>query len=214
MDLKSKYYVTKKSGGFSPCILGNNSRGQRYAAGSVLPNCVGFVWGWWHEVAGLKAFNFWGKGDARNLYDVLHSQGCQTGMDPAPGAMMIWDSENCGHAAICTEVLPDGSIKTLESGWEFSGDPVQQYIRSGEHWRKGCRWMSKNYTFKGFVYHPCLPRIQQKEYIIMGDGSTVFLPTIFCDGRNYPQLSALSDVGMIKAGYNVIRRLPEIGKAP
>lgn len=213
MDLKSKYYITKKNGGYSPCILGNNSRGQRPQPGSVLPNCVGFAWGWWHEAAGLNAFNFWAKGDARALYGALKAQGCLTGQTPEPNAMMVWDDGDCGHVAICVEVLPDGSVRTLESGWEFTGDLVKEYIRSGDHWRKGCRWMGPAYKFTGFVYHPCFPRVTQQDYIVMNEDRTVTLPTVYISGRNYPQLSALGDTGLIRAGYNVIRKLPEIGKA-
>lgn len=210
MDLKSKYYTTKKYGGYSPCILGNNEYGQRPFPGSVLPNCVGFAWGWWHEICGLKEFPFWKKGDARVLYDKLKEQGCETGSVPAYGAMMCWDDDVAGHVAIVINIREDGSIDTLESGWKFTGSIVQTYNRSGDGWRSGCRWMGKSYKFKGFVYHPCLPRIKQVTYRVMDEDRSVVLPTIYQSGRNYPQLSALGDTGLIRVGWK--NGMPEIGK--
>ena len=213
MDLKSKYYIVKKYGGWSPCIQGNNEYGQRPFTGSVLPNCVGFAWGWWHEICHLKDFPFWRKGNARTIYANLRDQGCVTSTVPAYGAMMVWDDGVAGHVAIVNEIRPDGSVCTLESGWKFTGNIVQEYVRSGEDWRKGCRWMVKSYKFLGFVYHPCLPVITSTRYRSMDDGTIITLPTVYLNGRNYPQLSALADAGLLRASWDSIVGLPEIGKA-
>lgn len=211
MNIDSKYYIVKSAGGYSPCILGNDSHGQRYRVGSVLPNCVGFAWGWWHEVAGLPKFNFFGRGDACSLFRILKDQGCRTGTRPEYGAMMCWDNGEAGHVAIVSEVLLDGSVRTLESGWEFTGEPVKQYVRSGDGWRKGCRWMGKTYKFLGFVYHPCIPRVVDQKYVNMDDGTILTLPTVYTAGRNYPQLAALGDAHLLRCGWDPERRLPEVG---
>lgn len=45
-DIYSNYYIMQSYGGWSPCIQGNNAHGLRPFAGSVLPNCTGFVCLW------------------------------------------------------------------------------------------------------------------------------------------------------------------------
>ena len=212
MDIKSKYYIVRANDGYSPCILGNNSNGQRYMKGSVLPNCVGFAWGWWHEICDLKKFNFFGKGDARTMYNTLKEQGCKTGYLPAFGAMMVWDDGDAGHVAIVYKVNSDGTLDSLESGWRFTGYPVKTYHRSGIDWRDGCSWQGKKYKFLGFVYHPCLPHPVEQEYIDMDSNNIVKLTTIYTDNRNYPQLSALADAGYLRASWDAEKHLPKIGR--
>ena len=60
IDIKSKWYITKKAGGINPCIQGNNKYGLRPFEGSVLPNCIGFATGYLNELLKEKSCHYLG----------------------------------------------------------------------------------------------------------------------------------------------------------
>ena len=210
-DLNGKYYITRASGGYSPCILGNNSKGQRYAPGSVLPNCVGWAWGRWHEVAGLKGFSFWHRGDAVSLWSGLRFQGLQAGYEPKKYGLMIWDNGSAGHVAFVEDVYRNGTPVVSESGWYFTGDPVRYGSRYGEDFRGGCSWMDDSYKYVGCVYHPCFADVKKIRLLDMDESKPVDLLGVYQDGRNYLQLSDLADAGYVRAGWDEDLHLPLIG---
>lgn len=209
--MDKRFYTQKKAGGLSPCILGNNSSGQRAWEGSVLPNCVGYAWGRFHEVCGLMDFPFWRRGDARQIGTECVVQGIPIGWQPVPHGLMIWDDRDAGHVAFVEEVRPDGTVVTSESGWLFTGEPVRHYVRSGQDWRTGCDWMTDKYKYIGCIHHPCFPDIRPQAFKDMQTGEVKSCLGFYADGRNYFQLAQLGDLGYIRVGYNVIDKLPEIG---
>lgn len=210
-DLTGPYYTARKAGGYSPCILGNNSSGQRYCDGSVLPNCVGWAWGRFHEVASLRGFSFWAKGDARTIYDSCRLQGLRVGHDPKPGGIMVWDNGGAGHAAFVESCCIDGAPVCSESGWYFTGDPVRWITRRGKDYRIGCAWMDQSYRYVGCVYHPCIKDVAPVYLQDMDSGVVVQVPGIYQSGRNYVQLSALADAGYVRAGWDKDRQIALIG---
>ena len=62
-----KYFRTKKYGGYSDCL----DRGN----GWVVPNCVGYCWGWFYFDRGEKDFSKHPKGNANTLYGACRPNG-------------------------------------------------------------------------------------------------------------------------------------------
>lgn len=208
--MDKRFYTQKKAGGLSPCILGNNSHGQRAWSGSVLPNCVGWAWGRWHEVAGLPLFNFFARGDAADLAAALKGEGMTLQEAPSIFGMMVWDNGQEGHVAIVEEIREDGSVVTSESGW-YMDEAAVYVVRSGKDWRKGCSWMGPDYVYKGCVVHPCFPNIREIPFKDMATGQLRTCLGFYQVGRNYMQLSQLADEGYIRAGWDPVDKLPLIG---
>ena len=48
--IDNPYYVKTTGNGYNPCSLGNSAHGLRPSDYSVLPNCVGYAWGRFHEI--------------------------------------------------------------------------------------------------------------------------------------------------------------------
>lgn len=157
VDINSNYYITIAEGGWSPCIEGNDAHGLRPFAGSVLPNCVGFVTGRWNELLGLNDCIYLGNTDAKHLYNLAISQGCTAGKYPAEGALMVWnDTNNEGHAAVVETVYSRGLVIANESGWNYTSAPIVRGIvrqrDDGGHNMWGETSASR--SFLGFVYLP------------------------------------------------------------
>lgn len=165
-DINSNYYIMTSYGGWSPCIQGNDAHGLRPFAGSVLPNCVGFVCGEFNERLGLGACTYFGSVNAVNLYNLGRSQGLQTGTDPVVGAVIVWsDGGGPGHAAVVDSIVSSTEISTHESGWNYDTAPCW-HVRN-RHKVNGTWYYKEGYDFVGFVYPPNTPTATDDDYYIL-----------------------------------------------
>ena len=153
-DIYSNYYITTGYGGWSPCIEGNNYYGLQPFPGSVLPNCVGYTVGRFNELLGLNACPWLGSVNAKDIYDLARSQGLQVGNIPRVGGLICWDAPYPleGHCAIIEEVIDNNTVKTSESGWNYTVPPIIT-----EHTRtrvNGDFYYGISYIYQGIVYPP------------------------------------------------------------
>lgn len=150
IDIKSKYYIRKAYGGYSPCIEGNNKRGLLPFAGSVLPNCVGWATGRFNELLQLGACTYLGNRNAGEFMIFAKQQNLPTGQDPVIGACMVWTSSGDGHVAIVEEIVDNDHVITSESGWNYSVLPIVREVKRS----RGTGNWGYSGTFQGFIYQP------------------------------------------------------------
>lgn len=142
------YYNTISNGGYSRAIIGK----PVYAGCNVLANCVGYVFGRFHEIAKDKTMSLFDPVNAENIFENAKKHGLKTGNTPALGAIMVWQKGNtlmsndgAGHVAIVEKVESDGTITTSESGYNAS-KPFWITIRKPPY------NYGTGYKFLGFVY--------------------------------------------------------------
>lgn len=158
IDIHDKHFIRKVNGGYSPCIAGNNARGLRPFDGSVLPNCVGMATGLYNLIAAetdpecKTACKYLGNRNAKDFTYFVKSQNLKTGDTPKRGACMVWGGNGDGHVAVViTDIDPDTAV-TLESGWNYRGEPI---VREITRKRGNGNWgMSAAYPFTYFIYQP------------------------------------------------------------
>lgn len=150
IDIRSKYYIRKSAGGFSPCIEGNGAFGLRPFSGSVLPNCVGFATGRFNEKLELGSCKYLGNRNAKEFTIFAEQQGLEMGDDPVEGACMVWGGSGEGHVAIVEEVIDNDTVRTNESGWSYRAEPI---VRELTRKRGSGRW-GQSYEFLCFIYPP------------------------------------------------------------
>lgn len=151
----NKYYISTKwkqypGPGYNKC--------EMYVNGSCLPNCVGYAYGRFMEMAGITECKL-SRDDAKKWYPHT-SDGYSRGMKPRVGAVVCWATRGqYGHVAIVEKVYEDDSILISESAW--LGDDVVYDPSNSRHW-KTQKVDCKNYTyprcynFQGFIYNPYL----------------------------------------------------------
>lgn len=150
------YYNTKSNGGFNPCALGNNSRGQRQKGLNVLPNCVGYAVGRFNEIGGYGECKWLvARGNACDFIRIGQQQGLQISDAPTLGGCMVWAGGpgGYGHVAI-VERIQGNKIETSES--EYYGKAFITYKRTGRNWSEGCYWMRSSYKYLGCVVNPAV----------------------------------------------------------
>lgn len=148
----NRYYLRKASGGWSPCILGNDKYGLRPYDGSVLPNCVSWATGRFNELLKMGSCKYLGNANAVDFTKWTGKQDLILSVDPAPGACMVWGG-GAGHVAIVEEVISIDEVKTSESGWNYKKAPiVREVIRK----RGTGSWGEKSKPFLGFILPPDL----------------------------------------------------------
>ena len=147
------YYNTKKTGGYSPCILGNPK--NRNKGLNVLPNCVGYAVGRFNEIGGYGECKYLGNTNAANFIDLARKQGLIITQRPTLGGCMVWKGGSTaeGHVAI-VELDMGNRIMTSES--EYYGKQFTIYQRFGSNWRDGCYWMGNSYTYLGCITNPAV----------------------------------------------------------
>lgn len=176
----NKYYNTKSVGGYSPCIIGNanpytacgsapaNRKG--YKGLNVMPNCLGYGQGRFHEIMGDPTFKYAVPGNAENLYAGMKAKGLKVGTEPKVGALMIWQggqtlngSDGAGHVVVVEKVISSTEVVVSESGWSYTkGAMWIATHKKGANglWFEGtdAGWMNKNKypKFLGFVYNPAV----------------------------------------------------------
>ena len=153
-DIYSNYYIMTSYGGWSPCIQGNTAHGLLPFAGSVIPNCVGYIVGRFNEWGIQGGCPYLASVNGNVMINVAGWQGLSTGFNPAVGACMCWDDGNEGHVAFVEQVIDNDNVITTESGWNYTAEPV---VRQ----RSRSRGLNGNWgyggTFQGFIYNPATP---------------------------------------------------------
>ena len=136
----NKYYIKNTEGGLNECILVNGN--------SVLPNCVGYAWGRFYEITGIRPKL--SRGDAENWYDF--TDGYKRGLTPKLGAIICWrkgqahnPKDGYGHVAVVEKINADGSIVTSNSAYGGS----RFYIKT---LKAPNYYLSDAHTFQGFIY--------------------------------------------------------------
>ena len=147
----NKYYLQRKSGGYSYCIDGK----PLLFAGSVLANCVGYAWGRTAELeenpkctigvtaARLKQGNYAPRSAVAWMESV---NGRKTGMTPKLGAVAVWKhkTKNLGHVAVVEKINDNGSWLSSESAYEGTAFRNVNYNAKSQ---------KTNFEFKGFIYN-------------------------------------------------------------
>lgn len=151
------YWTVTDYGGYNSQILGNPV--NRAWAGSVLPNCTGYVHGRWMELAN-QPYDFprdiLPYGNASTYYG---NSSAEKGQDPRLGACMVW-GRGAGHVAIVEEIIDNDTVVTSES--DYGGDSGGTVFVSRTR-RRGWNWGAySGYTrpFLGFLYHPNITPVE------------------------------------------------------
>lgn len=142
----NKYYITKDSGGWSPCIKGKPTDKEC----NVLSNCVGYTVGRFNELHNRKCCDLLGSKNAGLLVEFCKPQGLLfDSSTPHTGAVMVWQKKNgAGHCAIVEKVVNEHTVITSESGYN-SKIPWWRKERKRGNGNWGC---GSAYTFIGFIY--------------------------------------------------------------
>lgn len=187
INIFTSYFNNKKSAnpGKNPAINGNYSNGKFNANVSnpsgyykieyhgnnpikvwanVLPNCVGYAVGRYHQVLSDSSFKtFPYAEDAGKFADNAPKYGLTVGKTPKPGAIICWKLPGSyGHVAFVEQVISDSEIIISESGWAYSTAYATNItLKKGNgNWSSGKMstgrgyWMSSSYKFQGFIYSP------------------------------------------------------------
>ena len=140
----NKYYIHYNYKGYNRCILIKGT--------SCLPNCVGYAYGRYMEMAGVKSCNL-PTCNAEDWYSVAKSRGFKVGKTPKVGAVICWSKgrtgnskDGCGHVAVVERVYADGSILVSESGYGCTKRMWNDRFKSP--------YRLAGYTFLGFIYNP------------------------------------------------------------
>ena len=155
----NKYYITKKSGGWSPCIKGKPTDKDC----DVLDNCVGYVVGRVNEESNEGKITFLTSMNAENFYKNAYKWGMETGQEPKQGAIMCWakgkagdPKDGAGHVAMVEKVNSPTQVFTSESGWNSFAFKNKTRNKGKGNWGAG-----KDYHFQGFIYNPHLVEIPE-----------------------------------------------------
>lgn len=151
-DPNAKYYKTKSSGGYNTAIKGNNSKRQRNKDFDVLPNCVGWAIGRFHEIlqdptfSKLKAVN-------AELFIKYADKSLKISNTPQVGSVIVWEGlgSHPGHVAVVEKIVNSTEIVTSESGWSGKDFWVTQRKQgTNKNWGQN----TKTYKFLGFILNP------------------------------------------------------------
>lgn len=141
-DVANKYYKHISVGGLNECILIKN--------GSCLPNCVGYAWGRFYEITGIKP-----KLSKRNAEEwwLYKEDGYKRGSTPKLGSVICWrkgiagnSKDGAGHCAIVEKISSNGTITISQS--DYYGSQFQVKTLSPPY------VYSSTMTLQGFIYPP------------------------------------------------------------
>lgn len=162
------YWTKTTYGGYNEQILGNPV--NRAWAGSVLPNCTGYVHGRWMEL-GNQPYDYdpsilpWG-----NASTYYGNSSAEKGQDPRLGACMVW-GVGAGHVAIVEEIIDNDTVLTSES--DYGGDSGGTVFETRTR-RRAWNWgYYSGYTreFLGFLYHPNITPVEPTYTLTVVNGS-------------------------------------------
>lgn len=142
-----RYYISTSKGGLNRAIVINK------VTGSVLPNCVGYAYGRFMEMAKIESCKL-STADAERWYGHI-SDGYERGTEPKVGAIICFRKGSAsnakdghGHVAVVEKVNADGSVLCSMSNY------------GGKRWE--LKTYSKPYNtstgliFQGYIYNPYL----------------------------------------------------------
>ena len=139
-DASDKRWINTSYGGYNKCIV-------RDSAGSVLPNCTGYVHGRWMEIAGRTSETSLSLGNANTYYN--KSDGYSRSSTPSLGAVACYTG-SLGHVAIVEEISSDGNSITLsESNYSGARFNVRTVTKSN-----GWNIPGSIVSFQGFIVNP------------------------------------------------------------
>ena len=152
----NKYFITKRSGGYSTCIKGKPTDKQC----DVLSNCVGYACGAFNEELNLGYEKYHLNCNAENFIERAIASGLSVISKPVVGSIICWqkgntlsESDGAGHVAIVIEVIDSNTIRTAESGYGNS-NPFWTTTRKNNNGRWG---LNSNYKLRGFIVNPNYP---------------------------------------------------------
>jgi surface antigen len=148
----NKYYITRKSGGYNPCIVGNPTDSDC----NVLANCVGYAVGRFNEIGAYGCCKWLASVNAENMLEIAKNQGLSISPVPTLGGCMVWQkgntlsgSDGAGHVAIVEAINADGSIITSESGYGYKAFYTTK--------RHGTNYETNSaYKFRGCIVNPAV----------------------------------------------------------
>ena len=148
----NKYYITRKSGGYNPCIVGNPTDSDC----NVLANCVGYAVGRFNEIGAYGCCKWLASVNAENMIEIAKNQGLSISTVPVLGGCMVWQkgktlsgSDGAGHVAIVEAINADGTIITSESGYNFLSFYTTK--RYGPNYESNA-----TYKFRGCIVNPAV----------------------------------------------------------
>lgn len=148
----NKYYITRASGGYSPCIVGN----PKDSDCNVLANCVGYAVGRFNEIGGYNCCKWLASVNAENMIELARNQGLPVSPVPVLGGCMVWQkgatlsgNDGAGHVAIVEAINADGSITTSESGYGYKAFYVSK--RTAPNYEPNAA-----YKFLGCIVNPAV----------------------------------------------------------
>lgn len=141
-SLSDKHWIPVSRGGFNRCLV--------ISSLSVLPNCVGYAWGRWHELLGSEPKL--SRGNAENWFGRIEDE-YERGQKPRLGSVICWAkgqagnaADGAGHVAVVEDILEDGTVVTSNSN--YAG--TRFFMRSF----KPPYHLGTSYTFQGFIHPP------------------------------------------------------------
>lgn len=134
----NKYYRHTSYGGLNSCL--------RISGASVLPNCVGYVWGAWYEMLGSAPKLT--RGNAKTFYGYT-ADGYKRSRTPELGAVACWGGGQYGHVAIVVGIHSD-HITVAQSNYGGNRFEVVNCYKYGS----GYKSHGGNTNFQGFILLP------------------------------------------------------------
>lgn len=165
------FYTSVKAGGFNTASYWDGSLQYAYynKSNTVLANCTSYAQGRFNEIAGSWKWSW--SGNANTYLNTLKAKGFDTGLNPAPGAIMCWSGHGAGHVEVVERVIDNNTVVTSSSGWGLSkqgfyclqrprgnGNWITSYVcdASGNSTGRTFNMIDSGYTFLGFIYHPSI----------------------------------------------------------
>lgn len=155
----NKNFIHTSAGGFN--------KGLHLGGGRVLPNCVAYCLGRWHELLG-KDTNLRSQ-NAEDFY-AYTKDGYKRSDTPKLFAIACWkkgrlwnESDGAGHVAVVEEVKSNGDIVTSESVWGGKRFRRKTYKKSSNY------YLAKGYEFQGFILFPVDVEALNKKVYPKGD---------------------------------------------
>lgn len=133
----NKYYKHSSCGGVNDCI--------RISGSSCLPNCVGYCFGAWYEMMGVRPKL--SRRNANTWYGYT-ADGYRRSRTPALGAVACWDGRY-GHVAIVIGIHAD-HITVAQSNYGWAKFEVVNCYKYGN----GYKSHGGNTAFQGFILLP------------------------------------------------------------
>lgn len=167
-DADNKYYISKKNGGYNPCIIVANQKDNNGIVDpnlDVLANCVAYVTGRFNEALDLNECKYLGNKNARDYCTFAEEQGLTVTQDPVAGGVLVWGGKGkpMQHVEFVESVSADGNTAYTSSsayGLYIFKRNVRKRNNGGQsNWG----FQSKNALYLGCINPPLNKKIEQQE---------------------------------------------------